>query len=154
MIDDILNPKVVDVYPYCKEQGETFFLLMKRSAHKVYGGQWRMVGGKVAEGEKAWQTAKREFYEETALKGKLWWCVPSINHFYDPKGNLIHLIPAFAVECEPFAQPVLNEEHDDFRWVKASECENFVRWPEQNRLILLIQKLTQHKILPEWLLED
>ena len=34
---------------------------------KVYGGQWRMIGGKIKENELAWQAALREFDEETGL---------------------------------------------------------------------------------------
>jgi dATP pyrophosphohydrolase len=113
-----------------------------------------MVGGKISDGEKAWETAKREFQEETALFAQRWWAVPSLNHFYDHKRNHIHLIPAFAVECEAFATPILNEEHVEFKWVKAGDCEKFILWPEQNRLILLIDKILQKQILTEWLLED
>ncbi|TNE70502.1 NUDIX pyrophosphatase [bacterium] len=153
MVDEFYKPKVVDVYPYCKEGSETFFLLLKRNPFKIYGGQWRMVGGKIEKNELAWQAAIREYEEETQLDGKLWWTVPSLNHFYDHQRDAVQLIPVFAVDCGSKQTPTLNDEHIEYKWVEAKDCQNYIRWPEQNRLILLINELVKQELLHEWLLK-
>lgn len=144
------TPKVVDVYPYYKVNNEVYFLLMKRNSAKIYGGQWRMVGGKVEKNEKAWQAALRELKEETGFEPNLFWAVPSINQYYEPKYDSVLHIPVFACEISPFSEPVLNEEHVDYMWVKISQVDDFVFWPEQKRLILLINELVQKRLLKQW----
>lgn len=144
------TPKVVDVYPYCKVENEVYFLLMKRNPIKIYGGQWRMVGGKVEKDETYWQAALRELKEETGFTPNLFWTVPSINQFYDPKSDSILHIPAFACEISSFQKPVLNEEHIDFEWVKSAQINDYISWPEQKRLILLINELVLFREIKQW----
>jgi len=57
--------RVVDVYPYRDESVNPEFLLLHRAPDTVHAGQWRMVGGKIEDGEAAWETALREVEEET-----------------------------------------------------------------------------------------
>ncbi len=52
--------RLVDVYVYRLEQNKVKILLLKRAQDVVYGGQWRMIGGKVNDDEKAYQAARRE----------------------------------------------------------------------------------------------
>lgn len=146
------HPQVVDVYPYCKVKDEIFFLLLKRSPGKIYGGQWRMIGGKVRIGEKAYETALRELHEETQLKPESFWTVPSVNHFYNHKTDKIMLIPVFAARVRCNAAIKLDDEHISFKWVPYSEIRLYGLWPEQFRMISLIyQHLTiVGEPLEEW----
>ncbi len=146
--------KLIDVYVYRLEEGEPRFLLFLRSSAKIYAHQWRMVGGKVKEGEAYWEAALRELKEETSVTPKAFWTIPSVNTFYEAKSDQIHQIPAFAAEFDPDDKPVLNEEHTEYRWISVEELDSYLSWPEQKRLIRLTESiLKQDKILPEWLLE-
>ena len=85
--------KLIDVYVYRIVEGEPQFLLFLRSAKKIYARQWRMIGGKVEQGEKYWEAALRELKEETGLIPSRFWTIPSINSFYEAKTDQIHQIP-------------------------------------------------------------
>lgn len=147
--------RLVDVYVYRLEQNEVKILILKRAIDVVYGGQWRMIGGKVNEDEKAYEAAHRELKEETGLTAAKFWTIPSVNQFYDHKSDHLYQIPAFAVEVEDGAQTVkLNHEHVDFKWISGDEIAQYISWPEQRRLMqLLISIVTDNEILKEWIIE-
>ena len=143
--------KLIDVYPYRMKEGTPEFLIFLRSSKKIYAHQWRMVGGKVKEGEQYREAALRELTEETSLSPILFWTIPSINSFYEASCDQIHHIPAFAAELPLEANPMLDREHSEFRWIPSSKVENYIHWPEQKRLIKLAHKLiVNDQILPEW----
>lgn len=146
--------KLIDVYTYRIKEGEPEFLLFLRSSKKIYANQWRMVGGKVEKGETYWEAALREFKEETSLHPESFWTIPSVNTFYETKTDQIHQIPAFAVEINPDAEPILDDEHTEFRWISIDELDSYLSWPEQKRLIRLTHHiLSNDQILPEWHIE-
>ena len=148
--------KLIDVYPYRKHGDDVEFLLLKRSSKKIYANQWRMVGGKVEPEETYWEAGARELEEEISVTPSLFWTVPSLNGFYEAKTDSIHHIPAFAAELNysNTEKIVLDEEHSSHLWVKASEIDAYIHWPEQKRLIRLIEDLlTNQQILPEWIIE-
>lgn len=143
--------RLIDVYVYRITEDKPQFLLLKRSAHKIYAGQWRMIGGKVRPDETYWQAALRELTEETGFSPKNFWAIPSVNTFYEAKSDQIHQIPAFAVEVASHSDPVLDDEHTGFEWIDADDADSYLNWPEQIRLIQLTARLIQtQKILPEW----
>lgn len=143
--------KLVDVYVYRIVKGEPQFLLFLRSAKKIYAHQWRMIGGKVQEEEKYWETALRELMEETGLTPDMFWTIPSVNTFYEAKIDQIHHIPAFAVELSVEKTPTLDAEHTEHRWISINELDSYLHWPEQKRLIrITYDLLVNEKILPEW----
>ncbi len=144
---------LVDVYVYRLEQNEVKILLLKRAQDVVYAGQWRMIGGKVNDDEKAYEAAHRELHEETGLTAKKFWTIPSVNQFYDHKTDRVYQIPAFAVEVGGNATIELNHEHVDFKWFSGDEISRQIAWPEQQRLIqLLISIVTDNEILDEWII--
>lgn len=141
--------RVIDVYPYRWQGAELGFLLLKRSAQKQYGAQWRMVGGKIKAGETAWQAALRELEEETGQKPMRFWSLPSVNLFYEWQHDRINLIPAFAAEL--LHDPVLDGEHEAFGWFSLSEAMERLLWHEQRRLLALThQILVADRVLPDW----
>jgi dATP pyrophosphohydrolase len=145
--------KLIDVYPYKLQDGIPLFLILKRSSKKIYANQWRMVGGKVEEGETRWEAALRELMEETHLTPVKFWVIPSINQFYEAKSDLIHSIPAFAAEIDPENEIKLDKEHTEHRWIPVSEIDNYIPWTEQRRLMKLTNTIltdNSYKILPEW----
>ncbi len=143
--------KLIDVYPYRIHEGTPEFLLFLRSSKKIYAHQWRMIGGKVKEGEAYWEAALREFSEETSLSPALFWTIPSMNSFYEASSDQIHHIPAFGAELSAEVTPVLDQEHSHYKWVTSDEVDEYIHWPEQKRLIKLVHQLVVNdQILPEW----
>tara|TARA_R110001599_G_scaffold184627_5_gene378564 strand:- start:6029 stop:6487 length:459 start_codon:yes stop_codon:yes gene_type:complete len=150
-----LEKKLIDVYPYRINGKNVEFLILKRSSKKIYANQWRMVGGKVVEGETYWQAAIRELKEEISEKPSSFWTVPSVNSFYEHKTDTIHQIPAFAAKIEWTDERIeLDDEHSEYLWVKADQINEYIHWPEQKRLIRLINDiLINQQILPEWIID-
>lgn len=145
--------KLIDVYAYKITDKKPQFLLLLRSSKKIYANQWRMIGGKVEEGEKYWKAALRELNEETGLIPIKFWTIPSVNTFYEATSDQIHYIPAFAVELKSDAIPELNDEHTEYQWISIEELDSYLNWPEQKRLIRLTHNLLMNdQILPEWLI--
>lgn len=146
--------RLIDVYPYRKDHKNRIeFLILKRSSSVPYAGQWRMMGGKVAEDEKAWEAGLRELKEETALDPQLYWATPSVNHFYYHRADRTELIPAFAAEVGMNSTIVLNREHTEYKWIEAKDIGTFIHWPEQRRLMKLMQQiLTNRKLLDDWII--
>lgn len=143
--------RVVDVYPYRWRDDRPAFLLVRRAPRTEYAGQWRMVGGKIQADEAAWQAALREVEEETGRTPEQVWSVPSLNHFYEWQHDRVNLIPAFAAELT--ADPVLNHEHDDFAWLPADEAARRLRWPEQQRLLHLVDRMLHDGVPPELIVD-
>lgn len=139
--------RVVDVYPYRAEPSGPRFLLLRRAPGRVYEGSWRMVGGKIAAGEAAWQAGLRELAEETGLRPHAYWTVPSVNAFYEWERDRVNLAPAFAAEVE--GDPVLDGEHDACAWLTADEATARLAWPEQRRLLRLVADLLEIGVPPE-----
>ena len=150
-----MEKKLIDVYPYRINGKNVEFLILKRSSKKIYANQWRMVGGKVEEGEPYWQAALRELNEEISEKPSSFWTVPSVNSFYEHKTDTIHQIPAFAAKLEWTDERIkLDDEHSGYLWVKADQINEYIHWPEQKRLIRLINDiLINQQILPEWIID-
>ena len=138
--------RVIDVYCYRQPEAPAF-LLFHRAEGVAYAGQWRMVGGKIDDGEAAWQTALREVREETGQAPSRLWTLPSVNHFYAWQQDRINLIPAFAAELDH--DPTLNHEHDEFAWLAAEDAIARLQWPEQQRLLRLTTRLLHEGVPPE-----
>ena len=148
--------KLVDVYPYKIKNGVPLFLIFKRSANKIYANQWRMVGGKVQEGESRWEAGLRELKEETGLTPLKFWTIPSVNQFYEAKTDSVHTIPAFAAQIDAEQQIELDDEHTEYKWVGIEGIEPYIPWPEQRRLMKLTYDILTDQflqILPEWHIE-
>src|ERR1035441_4496861 len=93
-----IRTDLVEVHLFRIENNELQFLLLKRSAHKIYPGLWQMVSGHIKKGETAVQTALRELQEETGFKPFQLWVAPNINSFYSPDEDSVFIIPVFAAD--------------------------------------------------------
>ena len=143
-----LITRVIDVYPYrLVRNREAMFLLLRRAANVKYAGQWRMVGGKIEPEETAWQAALRELREETSCTPLHFWCLPSVNVFYEWQHDRVNLAPAFAAQLD--ADPTLCNEHDTFAWLPVDEAAARLAWPEQQRLLHIAARLLREGIPPE-----
>ena len=136
----------VDMYVFRTTPEGLKHLLMRRAAGRLYEGSWRMVAGKINDGEQAWQAAVRELWEETGLTPISLFAVPSANHFYEWQTDRLQLIPAFAAEVA--GDPQLNEEHDRFEWLQMGDAVRRLAWPEQQRLLRLVDELVREDRVP------
>lgn len=107
------------------------FLLLRRASHKIYAGSWRMVGGKLATDETAWQACLREIAEETQLPVQRLLSVPYVNRFYEWQHDRINDIPVFVAVTRSGASPVLDDEHSDFEWLSIETALSRLPWPGQ-----------------------
>jgi len=138
--------RAVDVYPYREQSVNPEFLLLRRAPDTRYAGQWRMVGGKIEEGEAAWKTGLREVEEETGQRPTQFWSLPSVNAFYEWRADRVTLAPAFGAALTE--DPSLDDEHDAFAWRPAPEAARYLDWPEQKRLLRLADRLLRDGIPP------
>lgn len=143
--------RVVDVYPYREQSVNPEFLLLRRAPHTKYAGQWRMVGGKIEADETAWETGLREVQEETGQSPTRFWTLPSVNAFYEWEADRINLAPAFAAALP--ADPILDDEHDDYAWRPAQEAARYLNWPEQKRLLRLADRVLRDGIPPSLIVD-
>lgn len=111
-----------------------------------------MIAGKVEENETYWQAALRELYEETRLEPLKFWTIPSLNNFYEHQSDSILAIPAFAAQIDVNQSITLNREHSKADWLRIDEAVDCIPWPEQRRLLNLLNNLvTSNQILDDWL---
>ena len=95
-------------------------------------GTWGLPGGHLEEGEGALQGALRECEEEMGSV---------------PEHRTLHLDVAngyatFFARLPRFFDPVLNEEHDDFRWFRVEDASLVPNLhPAMPRLIEIVRKL-------------
>jgi dATP pyrophosphohydrolase len=108
------------------------YLLLKRSSHKIYADTWRMVGGKLTADETAWQGCLRELAEETRLPIERLLCVPYVNRFYEWRHDRINDIPVFVAITQSAVDPVLDEEHSAFAWLRLESALERLPWPGQS----------------------
>ncbi|HTV20702.1 MAG TPA: NUDIX domain-containing protein [Polyangiaceae bacterium] len=112
--------------------GSFEYLLLERSSHKIYAKTWRMVGGKLLPDETAWQGCLRELSEETRLPIERLLCVPYVNRFYEWRHDRINDIPVFVAVTGRGKDPVLDEEHSAFAWLRLDSALERLPWPGQS----------------------
>jgi dATP pyrophosphohydrolase len=117
--------------------GKIKFLILKRSSNEKYPNIWQMVTGKIRGNEKAYESAAREIYEETALEIKEIFIVPKLNHFYNSDDNSSNLVPVFLAIVDKESVK-LSEEHQEYRWVLKDEAKELFAWPGQAESIDII----------------
>jgi dATP pyrophosphohydrolase len=114
------------------------FLVLERSPERQ--GYWHLVAGALDEGEDEASAAARELREETGLAVPVWDLglrylyaleeePPEVRARFSPGVTAI-AVSAFVAEAPPGWEPVLDEEHVDYRWCTADEACKLLRYPE------------------------
>jgi len=123
-------------------RGDEFLLL-----HRVQERYWHIAAGVVEEGEEFAAAAARELREETGLDATLtdlampqsYRIPPELRADYAP-GLEDVTIQSYVAEAPAGWEPVLNEEHDDYRWCSVSEAVALAHWPETIEVIAALAR--------------
>ena len=96
------------------------FLIAKRKAGGIVGGKWEFPGGKVERNESPQECLKRELKEELDIE-------VVVGEFFDAH---IHryktgILKIFAYSVAYRSGEFDLREHDEIRWISASEMGNF-----------------------------
>ncbi|MGC9260855.1 MAG: NUDIX hydrolase [Phycisphaerae bacterium] len=138
-------PKVksnrVAVYVFRTLPGGTQFLQLRRAVGSGdYAGTWQTVYGRIKSGETAIAAARRELKEETGLTPKEFFQVEYLESFYHRAKDRVSILPVFAARVVPNATVMINEEHDDFRWVYLKDVATHFVWRVQRQAIAIIEQ--------------
>lgn len=118
-------------------------LVLHRSPEQ--GGYWHVVAGGVERGETAAAAAARELHEETGLVAEVSGGVDVVEYVYslteepaDRRALYDPAVAAVTVTCFRATapdewEPMLDWEHDDYRWCDPDEAFETLRWPDTAR---------------------
>lgn len=138
---------VIEVCVFKKAENDLFFLVLKRQPDDaLHPGIWQIVTGTLEDGESAVVGAYREVYEETKLKINRFWVVPLVDVFYSPSRDSVFAAPFFAGEVEPESEPILSNEHTEYKWVGFEEIAQLIPWPNQIQCARIIQDYFKSKM--------
>lgn len=121
------------------------FLLLQRSENEKYPNIWQMVTGKIRDDELAYETAKREIFEETSLVIDNLFVVPNVNHFYDSNDNSMNLVPVFVTIVKFDSEIEISSEHQKYEWLKKKETNKRLAWPGQSESVKQIYNYLKGK---------
>jgi 8-oxo-dGTP pyrophosphatase MutT (NUDIX family) len=118
-------------------RGDEFLLF-----HRAIDRYWHVVAGVVEERESFAGAAVRELAEETGLDAAIVdlhmpqsYPVPEdLRHEYAPGVDEV-AIENFAVEVPAEWEPVLNDEHDEYRWLSLADAIALAHWPETAEIL-------------------
>jgi dATP pyrophosphohydrolase len=117
------------------------FLVLLRSPERH--GYWNLVAGGVEEGESPTAAARRELGEESGLAGPIRFePLPLDLGYVRPEGSNV-MLHAFVAEAPSGWEPVLNEEHVEYRWCSAEDADALLAYPEPRAAVRFVARLLE-----------
>jgi 8-oxo-dGTP pyrophosphatase MutT (NUDIX family) len=113
------------------EPGRVEFLLVRRSASRIFPGLWQCITGGLEAGERIPMAALREVSEEVGFGSadiEAFYDLDKVTQFYDEGPDAVVSGAVFAVRVRADAVARLSHEHDDARWVAPAEALRLVVW--------------------------
>ncbi|TMD52024.1 MAG: NUDIX domain-containing protein [Chloroflexi bacterium] len=125
-------------------RGDEFLML-----HRAIDDYWHVVAGVVEDGETFAEAAARELREETALDAPVvdvrmpqGYRVPDEMRSEYLTGVNQVAIENFTVEVPMGWEPVLNEEHDSYKWLTRDDAVAIAHWPETKEVLTVLAEST------------
>ena len=117
------------------------YLVLLRSPERH--GYWNLVAGGVEEGETPGAAARRELDEESALAHPIRFeSLPLELAYVRPEGSRVAM-HAFLAEAPPGWEPVLNDEHVEYRWCSAADADALLAYPEPREAVRCVARLLE-----------
>jgi lipoyl(octanoyl) transferase len=107
-------------------RGDEFLVLLRC---EVDGGYWHVVAGGVDADETYAKAAARELREEIGLEAEP---VDLDRTYVYDEAVEVH---AFLVDVPNGWEPMLNDEHADYRWCIPADAAAILHWPETKELV-------------------
>ena len=131
----------VAVYVFRLLPAGTQYLQLRRAVDSGdYAGTWQTVYGRIKSGETAVTAARRELLEETGLVPKELFQVEYLESFYHRARDRVTVLPVFAAQVATNAEVLIDEEHDDYRWVDLADAPTHFVWRVQRQAIAIIEQ--------------
>ncbi|MEK6840444.1 MAG: NUDIX domain-containing protein, partial [Nanoarchaeota archaeon] len=135
--------KAVFVLPYAKTKKGIEYLLLKR---KLHWKGWEFTKGKIEQGERKEQTARRELLEETghkALKGKVKKFNFSGKYLYhklfpDRPGFIGQTFSLYAAQVKKGPVSLDKREHNGHKWIDFSIALKMLKFPNQKKSLKIV----------------
>lgn len=120
----------VDVWPYRMVGGAAEFLLLHRSGREG-PPFWQGVSGWIERDEAPHLAALRELREETGFEAVALYQVNAVFDLYKWRRGVVEATVPFAALVAPGCDPVLSDEHDEWRWARHAEATALVPYEPQ-----------------------
>lgn len=133
-----------------KVDGEDRVLLLKRTS-RTLNGAWCYIGGGIETGERAWQAAQREIWEETGINIRTLYTGNTFDQFYSPATNDIYMAPVFVGFVDDDQEVVLNREHSEYEWLRFSDAKERATLPGNDEVLAFVEKHFVKKVPTDWL---
>ena len=126
------------------DDGPQLLQLRRVPDDDAFPSTWQTIYGHVQAGEHAADAARRELHEETGFTPARFFQVEFIETIYARDDDSVCLVPVFGAEVACTAVPVLNGEHDAFRWVAVPDVDTCFLWRSQREAVwALLDGLTR-----------